>query len=352
MIIVVTTSLYPGGAENNLLSLVTNLKEEGLHVSIVSLKNTNMSLESDFKKRGFTVREGFFSGLYFVLRKRGRIQRLLGWMYHGNLAAFIFKICMVGNVPLFFNVRQTYSGLSNETSLTALAILLNMPLSYLASKVLFNSAKGMNSHQKYLKYSSSNASVVRNEASSLSFRGFKKNRFGRGFNVALVGRDHPMKGFGEALAEIEKCCRAGLVDRVFLGGEVSNRQAYLEKYPFVIALGLLPADVLWGRLHEVCDIVISPSLWGEGMQNVVIESWQVGIPCVVTSCGDAEGMIHKSFRLGDGVQDLGNVIMTLAEKNTLNDDCFLNYCREQFFQNLNLRLTITEILLREDINHA
>lgn len=302
----VITGLMVGGAEMALARLLSALPKETFSSFVVSLMTggavAGRLAELDVPVVTLGMRRAAPSPrALFALRRALRTFQpsvVQGWMYHGNLAAYLGARGLSGTQVLW-NVRQTLYDLRLERPFTRMVIRVGAGLSGRVRGVVYNSETARRQHADAGFRGPS--VVIPNGFDCVAFRPLPEAGAalrtelslpeGRRI-VGLVNRYHPMKGHAVFLEAARRVLDAG-VDVTFAcaGRDVTAANAKLSVQ--VARLGLGGHIVLLGertdtaRLFAAFDLTCCPSSWGEGFPNVVGESMACGTPCVVTDVGDA-----------------------------------------------------------------
>lgn len=314
----VITGLDTGGAETMLYKLLqaTNGEVEARVLSLMEGGSNVQRIEALGVPVGFLgMARGSIPGPATVWRLR-RVMRefrphlVQGWMYHGNLAAWLAVRLNVPHPRLFWNVRQTLYDIRRETKLTRWLIRLGARLSTAVDTIIYNSEVSARQHES-AGYAANNRIVIPNgfdlgaAGSQVEARQAVREEFGLAPNALLVGqvaRYHPMKGhlrmLQAAVAVARKVPRARFL---LVGHGVTPANPDLSEP--IHAMGLSDkillagerADV--GRLMAAMDVVVSASEWGEGFPNVLGEAMAAGISCVATDVGDSGSVIGDCGRL-------------------------------------------------------
>jgi glycosyltransferase involved in cell wall biosynthesis len=229
-----------------------------------------------------------------------------GWMYHGNLAAWLAARMQAPRPRLIWNIRQTLYGLHLEGRLTRWIIRLGAWLSATPERIIYNSVVSSQQHES-AGYAGSGRMVIPNGFDLTAFfpdpaaRLAVREEFGLAANARLIGhvaRHHPMKGHLSML-KAAKLVVARYPDARFLliGLNVSKDNPGLMAQ--IDALKLRNNVVLAGerkdmpRLVAAMDLALSASEWGEGFPNVIGEAMAAGVPCVVTDVGDSASIVGE-----------------------------------------------------------
>ncbi|TAJ18413.1 MAG: glycosyltransferase [Rugosibacter sp.] len=308
----VITDLGLGGAEAMLHKLIAH-HDRGKFIHVVislmdlgvigaRLQTEDMEVYTLDCKRGLPT--------WQAIRKLRNLARQLrpdiiqGWMYHGNLAAWLVRQFASGRPPLIWGIRQSLDRLSNEKWLTRGVILANAGLSHQVDAVVYNAHRSLEQHQA-LGLSGKTSLVIAN--------GFDTNLFSPSsmaratiraelqipdtvLLVGLIGRFHPMKdhhGFLQAAAELVR--HRDNVRFLMAGDGVDWGNPLLDKW--VKQLKLAEHVYLLGcrdditHLTAALDIAVSASARNEGFANVIGEAMSCSVPCVVTDVGDSAWIV-------------------------------------------------------------
>ncbi|MBT7308887.1 MAG: glycosyltransferase [Gammaproteobacteria bacterium] len=340
-IIHIITDLDTGGAEMMLFKLLEAwsrqqgvLKKEEL--SVISLMGHG-PISDPIKALGIDLysldlQQGQRPGVRAIARLLRRVRALRpdviqGWMYHGNMASTIAAFFLWGTfhrVSLFWNIRQTLYDLSNEKGLTKWLIRLGARLSWLPSKIIYNSTLSGQQHES-IGYSARVRVMIPNGFDLDRFQPNGQSRvrirksLGLSPDALLVGhisRFHPMKDHATLLRAarrvLEQWGGGHSIYFLLVGRGVTRDQTELMKQ--VDQLGLDDSLLLMGERSDIpelmasLDVTVSPSAWGEGFPNVVGEAMASAIPCVVTDVGDSAEIVGDT-----------GVVVTVGDDSAMAD---------------------------------
>lgn len=313
----VITGLNQGGAERQLGALVTAGKSD---CAVFSLLPPG-PMSRPIREAGIPLFSGgahnslspiWIPRLRQVL-KRYQPSVVMGWMYHGNLAATLTRL-MGHKGPVLWNVRHSLDSIRQERLGTQYTIRAGAPLSGRTTQVVYNSTKAARQHEA-LGYDPTKTAVIPNGFDTDRFRPSEALRrslrraLGVGeedWLLGVVGRDHPMKNH-----------------RVWLGALSRITQVRSDVYSMIIGRGI--PDALDARVSDqglqhlvflreatsqpefvypAFDLLILPSAWGEGFPNVVGEAMACGVPAVVTPIGDSPMIVEASgFVTADATEE-------------------------------------------------
>ncbi|MCG5529234.1 glycosyltransferase [Halorhodospira halophila] len=304
------TGLGQGGAERQLASLVSVYPEES---AIFSLKEPGVMAE-EVRKAGVPIYTGGVGRSVspaWMPKLRGAIRELrpdvvMGWMYHGNLAASLTR--RLGHRgPIVWNVRHSVHDLGREKLSTRWVIRAGAWCARSPARIIYNSATAAEQHEGF-GYPSDKRVVLPNGFDLERFKPDPDAREARRaalgvpadrFLLGVVGRAHPMKNHLGWLQALQMLVADGLpVHCVMAGTGVAEpegpvatavREAGLES-----AVTLLPPTDSPESLYPALDLLVMPSLWGEGFPNVVGEAMGCGVPALVTDVGDAASVVGET----------------------------------------------------------
>jgi len=308
----VITDLHVGGAEMSLTRLLACLPREEFTTLVISLLPDG-SLACRVRDLGITVaslgvRRRFPSPLSSV-----RLRRILrafdpdliqGWMYHGNLAAWLGGHLLPRKIPIAWSVRQSLYNLRRERRGTRLAIRAGAWLAGSVNGVIYNSELSRRQHEA-LGYPTSRSLVIANGFDLSVYHPSSEARLSLreelgvardGLVVGMVSRLHPMKGHTTFLESARAVLDAGLEVTFFCAGrgvhpDASPIRRVTERLRLENRVRFLGEREDTARLMAGADVLCMSSSWGEGLPNAVGEAMACGTPCVVTDIGDSAQLV-------------------------------------------------------------
>jgi glycosyltransferase involved in cell wall biosynthesis len=305
----VITGLGQGGAERQLANLLA-AGTAGAVFSIIKpgvmakeVEAVGVPLYSGHA-RG-TLAPGWLRSLRRAIREY-RPDVVMGWMYHGNLAASATRT-LGHRGPIVWNVRHSVHDLGLEKAGTRWVIRAGAWLSRHPAKIIYNSITAAGQHEA-LGYMAKRRVVLPN---GFDLERFKPDVVARDHFraqigvpkeevlIGVVGRSHPMKNhvgwvaaFGQVLQRgfRARCVMMGTgVDAMDTPLDEAIRKADLEDYVIRLAPTAEPE-----RVYPGFDLLAMPSSLGEGFPNVVGEAMACGVPAVVTPVGDAAYVVDDT----------------------------------------------------------
>jgi len=315
-ILFVTTTLGTGGAERMMLKILQRLDRRIFKPTVVSLLDEG-TVGQQIQAMGIPVISLRMDRLHRILAAPFLLARLIrsnryallqGWMYHGNLLAWMGRALAGSKAPLSFGIRQSLYGLDRERFNTRWVIRVNAFLSGGVQGCIFNSRFSLDTHRRF-GFKCKNMLVIPNGFDLEAFA--PRSQVGAAMRVELgldespvvgmIARFHPVKGHRDFLQA------AAIVSRqmprtkfVLAGPGVHGGNAQLMSW--VRELGLADAIVLLGErsdiavLNNVFDIACLSSL-AEAFPNAVGESMACGVPCVVTDVGDCAEIVGETGQI-------------------------------------------------------
>ena len=311
----VIPDLATGGAETSLVRLLEGLDRERFVSTVVTLRDGGALVEIA-ERAGTPVvslgMRGRVPSPFTIARLRSALRAFApdvvqGWMYHGNLAAWIGARMLPVRPAVAWNIRQSLAHVENQRALTRLVIRVGARLSRHADRIVNNSVTSARQHAA-LGFDASRVEVIPNGFDTERFRPSEEARsalraaLGLAPDALLAGmvaRFDPVKRHDLFLAAVAAAARSGLdlhavlagtamtgtnpeVARLVRGGDLERRVHLLGERQDI------------ERIMPALDVLVSASGWAEGFPNVVGEAMSCGVPCLVTDTGDCAAIV------GDG----------------------------------------------------
>jgi len=331
----VITDLGVGGAEAMLLKLAMHHDRSQFTHAVISLMEMG-EIGERLRAEGIDVHAlGCRRGLpdWRAIRRLMGLARQLrpdiiqGWMYHGNLAAWLARRFAPGKPPLIWGVRQSLDRLGDEKWLTRCVILANAFFSKRVESIVYNAQRSKVQHEA-IGFNRQNGRVIANGFDTDLFSPSATDRMaihkelqlaGDTLLVGLIGRFHPMKdhhGFLQAASEVVR--QHGKVHFLLAGEGIDWENPVLSGW--ISQYGLTNHVHLLGRRQDVprlmaaLDIAVSSSARNEGFANVIGEAMSCGVPCVVTDVGDSAWIVGDTGKvvLPGNPQMLAEALATLV----------------------------------------
>jgi glycosyltransferase involved in cell wall biosynthesis len=246
--------------------------------------------------------------LYRSIR-RLRPEILVGWMYHGCLAACVAKFFQLRRVPLIWNIRQSLYSLDLEKPGSARVIRLLARLSWLPKVILYNSTVSAQQHEE-IGYARSKRQVITNGFDLQRWRPRDTarpkpqplNKLNGAKLIGRFGRYADMKDFPAFLEAAALIARESPHTEFVLAGtnvDGANRELIrqIERLELTDRVHLLGERDDIPALTAALDIAVSSSAFGEGFPNVVGEAMACAVPVVATDVGDSEFVVGAAGRV-------------------------------------------------------
>lgn len=299
----IITALGTGGAEMMLTQLITHLDRTRFAPEVISLMAGGKH-EDALRSAGIPVHtlnlEAGRPSLRALWRLRSLVKQikpdtLVGWMYHGNLAATLASWIGV-RVPVIWNVRQSLYSLALEKRGSAMVIKLLARLGFNPRAVLYNSQISAHQHEA-IGYPADKTILVPNGfdcdrfAPDAAARVSVRAELGLAPDALLVGRfgrHSAMKDYPTFIAAAE------LVAKQMPNVHFTIAGTGTEEIRGQPSLHVLGERLDLPRLTAALDVACSSSAFGEGFPNVVAEAMSCGVPCVVTDVGDSAWLLRDA----------------------------------------------------------
>lgn len=310
----IITGLETGGAETMLVNLLAKTDRARWLPWVVSLQDRG-TLATEIERLGVAVATLGLGRTWPNPVAALRVRRLLGsqspavlvgWMYHGNLAALLSAVSLGRRIPVVWDIQYTPDALRHEKRLTGVMIRLGARFSRYPRRIIYNSRVSATRHSE-LGYDATRAVVIPNGFDTQTFapspaaREAWRARLGLTADHVLIGRIaryHVMKDFTGFLKAAASLIRERPFVRFVLAGRgVDARNAELVSEVRTRGLGdvvsLLGEVRPPNELNAALDIACSSSAYGEAFPGVLAEAMACGVPCVTTDVGDSAWIVGE-----------------------------------------------------------
>lgn len=312
-LVIVARKLDPGGAERQLVSLASGLKERGHAVYVVLFYGGGV-FDEDLEKAGIETyclgKRNRWDVIGFLLRLAATLRRLhpdviYSFLDLPNILAVVFRK-IAGARRLAWSVRAAGMEMQHYDWLFRAIPWVESRLSGLADVIIANSYAG-SAWAASRGFPADRLRVVENGIAVGRFRpdSGARARVRAEWNVAdedriigLVGRFDPMKdhpNFISACATLAvtqenlrfACIGAGSNAYRAELAELAGRYGIAERMIWSDARQDMPS------VYSALDMACSASAFGEGFSNVIGEAMSCGVPCVVTDVGDSARIVGE-----------------------------------------------------------
>jgi glycosyltransferase involved in cell wall biosynthesis len=344
-IIHIISALPIGGAEQTLFNLVSqdiNLKNKHIVISLSSLGPFGEKItETGVRVIRLGVTNIFSSVLaLFKLYKfinNMKPDVIQGWMYQGNLVAWISRSFFYRKACLVWGIRHSLDDIFKETSRMRFTIRVNRALSKNPDAIVYNSRVSMGQHEGF-GFSSDKSLLIANGfdsklfAPSLKISSSYRRELGipdSSLVIGNFGRFHPMKNhIGFLMAALDLLLINKDLHFILVGNGIDSKNIELNKLipsEFLNSFHFLGARNDVPDLMKTLDILCVASKWGEGLPNVIGEAMLTEVICLSTEVGDSK------YIIGDlGIvfppDDHNSLLCALKESIFMNKEDRINLC--------------------------
>lgn len=309
----ITTGLGTGGAEMMLTQVIAGLPH--LSHEVISLTSGGKHVEplkavcAGVHSLDMPVGRPTCMALFRLMRLAWQVRAdvVMGWMYHGCLAAVLVKLFCLGRGRVVWNIRQSLYDLALEKPGSAKVIQLLVRMALLVEVITYNSLVSARQHEA-AGYPAGKTVLIPNGFDLSRWKPLEEvgravlpGSVGTGARL-LVGRfgrysamkDYPT--FLEAAALMAKQLPGLSFVLVGTGVDAANPELTRK----VEELGLQNQVHLLGERSDLplltasLDLAVSSSAFGEGFPNVVGEAMACGVPVVATDIGDTAWVMGDS----------------------------------------------------------
>jgi len=313
-IVHIISGLPIGGAERALFNLLLQDADTSNKHIVISLSNQGF-FGQKMTNIGVTVIslgiKNPMLSIFFLMKLYRLINSIKphivhGWMYQGNLVAWISRIFFYRKSALIWGIRHSLSDIYKETLRMRLTIKANKALSYYPDAIVYNSRTSKEQHNRY-GFCHNNSLVIANGFDTKFFSPSAtvsksiRQQLGIPLNSLVCGhfaRFHPMKNHkGFILAAIELLSTHKNLHFLLAGSDVDSNNTELNQLiPKKLkgSFHLLGARDNISELMKALDVLCVSSQWGEAFPNVIGEAMSTGVVCVSTNVGDSRYIVGNT----------------------------------------------------------
>jgi glycosyltransferase involved in cell wall biosynthesis len=292
------------GAEQALINLIgSGLGQENM---IVSLRSDALAQQASLPEKCRVEALGLpQTSLIQAGRKLAAIasdyqpSAIIGWMYHGNIAASLLGFGVLRSCPIVWTVHHALDDLSSESRSTKLAIAGSALVSRTADAIVYMSSRAQDQHRR-LFGNARRSIVIPNFVQVERLAGEKARAPGK--TVGFAARYHPTKDFQTFIRTVRLVhVHDPSVRFIACGQGASMDNADLTK--LAQQEGLQPGEIEWlgprdnmVEFYDDLDLLLLTSR-AEGFGMVLAEAIGHGVPCVTTDVGAAREIVGDNGRI-------------------------------------------------------
>lgn len=353
------TGLNSGGTERNLFYICNDLKKKN-NITVVVLGGKDF-YSNDFLNIGCRVKyleldkfkfKSFFNFLWEFIKSNQRNTIIVSWLYHADLFSILLKF-LKPKIKIFWNIRGGEIG-HKYFSYHKIVLKILKYFSYIVpTKILYNSYRGKNEHEKF-GYKK-NGKIVKNIF-------FSPKKYYSNLEIKLdptkiyfgfIGRNAPQKGIDILLKVFSKFVEKNPNCNLILAGFNITNSGY-EKY-ISNNIKFIGKIKNVRSMYEQLDVFVLPSLYGEGVPNVILEALYFNLPCISTNVGDTSGLLASGRGIivqpsdSDGLLNAFYNMLDYLKKNQNAQNGFRkNYVLKEFNPNICLEKYSKLILVADE----
>lgn len=228
-----------------------------------------------------------------------RPDAVIGWMYHGNVAASLLDLFALRSCPVIWTIHHALDDWQSESRSTKLAIAGSTLVSRTAHAIVYVSARTRDQHRRL--FGNKGRSVVIPNAVQI---GQAERTTGRtpGKTVGFAARYHPTKDFRTFIRTVRQVHAHDPSVRFLACGEGASMDN-AELAALARNEGLRSGEVQWlgprsdmATFYAELDLFLLTSR-AEGFGMVLAEALGHGIPCISTDVGAAREIIGNNGRI-------------------------------------------------------
>ena len=296
-VIFVITGLKSGGAERNLLYLCRDLElTKALKVVVLGSPNfySNQfeALNCDIEYLGLDKFK-FLKIISFLVsywKTSSRSVYVVSWLYHADFFSIILKL-LNPRAKVIWNVRTAEFGNDYFRFSKFLLSILKFSSYFVPHKILYNSQRGMDSHQSF-GYCSTSGALVSNFF--IPPNGFNPNEDYKvdlkRVKLGFIGRFAKQKGLDILLSAFYDLSRIFPCLELHIAGVDKSLLTDVQPHENIRVYGKIKDTNVF---YNSIDALVLPSRFGEGTPNVILEALSYGKPCVSTAVGDISRLLEN-----------------------------------------------------------
>jgi len=301
------STLDVGGAEQNLLRLISSLDKNTYDTTVVSMTDIG-PIGKEIMNRGFSVHALNMKKGIPDPRGISRFKKIVShvqphimqcWMYHANLFGVVFS----RGRHLVWNIRCSDMDLSQYGFVYKYTVKAGGTFSKIPDVIVANSVAGKEFHEG-LGYEPGKWEVIPNGFDTDLFKPDETLRKGIRHElgipddapvIGLIARFDPMKDHTTFFHAAHLLLETHPSVRFVLAGQ-DITQDNPEVHNLIGDFRNSPQFHLLGQRHDIPDVltaldIATSSSLSEGLPNTIGEAMAAGIPCVVTDVGDSRVLV-------------------------------------------------------------
>lgn len=360
----IIVGLGDGGAEKTLFNIISH---DALNThSVVSLtdlgkyghKLKKMNIEVfvlSFQKNKIN-----FSKIYKLIILISKLKPTLvqSWMYHSDFITLFIKL-FFPKLKIFWNIRNTTYPFRDSYSRFLISKICSYLSYFIPEKIISCGYACMNDHIKF-GYNKRKWEVVFNGVDTNRFK--SENKFKSKIIdssiimdhktpiLGVVGRYDKQKGHVILLDALNYLNKRDITFLCIMVGTNINYENktlidLIESYELKKNIIMLGQREDIHKIYGLFDLLVLPSINGEGFPNVLIEAMASEVPCLATNVGESKKIVGETGWIIDpcsSKQLSSNLIEIFTKINSKNWINRKKNCRKKIINEFSIEVMINK----------
>ena len=344
-ILFITKNTHTGGAERQMLNLITYLCENvNFNIYLLVLRKNSLVSYEIPNKVNLIQYNNFKNNFAFLRLIRSiNIHTIISFQPYENLVAFAISLFIPTKLKLIGGIRNSNMDLRNYNFKMRILYKIQYYIHNKFDKIVANSYAGKNYYSS-IGYTKELIDVIHN---GIDCNYFNKNTLRnehinkKTFKICKISRLDPMKGHLMLLKAIN-VIRTRIrkkIELIFVGNDNNNYKSIIKKtvnkYNLNDIVTFRNADKHVISILSEMDLIICNSLYGEGFPNILAESILCKKNVIASNCGDTNYILKEKdylFEINDQI-NFQDILM-----RTINNNIKFNHetSRQHIIKNYNM----------------
>ena len=360
----IIVGLGDGGAEKTLFNIISH--DSLNNHSVISLTdlgkygNKLKQMKIEVFNLNFQKNRINFSKIYDLIILISKLKPTLvqSWMYHSDFITLFVKL-FFPKMKIFWNIRNTTYSIKDSYSRFLISKICSFLSYFVPKKIVSCGYACMSDHVKF-GYNKSKWEVIFNGVDTNIFKSENKSNSkiidssiisnNKIPILGVVGRYAKQKGHPILLEALNHLNKRGINFLcIMIGTNINNENKTLidliETYELkenIIMLG--QRDDIYD-IYGLFDLLVLPSINGEGFPNVLIEAMATEVPCLATNIGESKKIVGKTgwiIEPSNSKQLSSSLIQIFTKINSKNWIIRKKNCRKKVINEFSLDVMINK----------